>query len=93
MNNSISKFLAVALLLLNVNQIIKGEEVDAMSAATPVKLKVEVNADKQLVFGATYEEKSVVKDAPLGLNVDHRQLGKDVKIVDKKKEVGNTLVF
>ena len=46
MNNSISKFLVIALLLLNVNQIVKAKVVDAVSGATPVKLKIEANADK-----------------------------------------------
>lgn len=85
MNNSISKFLVIALLLLNVNQIVKAKVVDAVSGATPVKLKIEANADKQLVLDVSYEENSVIREAPLGLNVDHRQLGKDVQLLNKEK--------
>ena len=93
MNNSISKFLVIALLLLNVNQIVKAKVVDAVSGATPVKLKIEANADKQLVLDVSYEENSVIREAPLGLNVDHRQLGKDVQLLNKEKKENNTLVY
>ena len=96
MNNHVSKILVIALLLLSVNQLVKGknaEGVDAMSGATPVKLKVEANADKQLVLDVSYEENSVIREAPLGLNVDHRQLGKDVQLLNKEKKENNTLVY
>lgn len=93
MNNHISKILTTVLFLLSVNPIIKAEEVDALSAATPVRLNVEVNADKQLVFGVSYEGMSVIKDAPLGLNLDHRQLGKDVELINKESKANNTFVY
>lgn len=79
MNNRITKFLAIALFLLNISQIVKGEAVDAVTGATPVKLKIEANVDKQLVLDVSYEENSVIREAPLGLNVDHRLLGKDAQ--------------
>ena len=37
MNNRITKFLAIALFLLNISQVAKGEAVDAVTGATPVK--------------------------------------------------------
>ena len=96
MNNHVSKILVIALLLLSVDQLVKGKDaegVDAMSGATPVKLKVEANADKQLVLDVSYEENPVIREAPLGLNVDHRQLGKDVQLLNKEKKENNTLVY
>lgn len=83
----------MALLLLNMVSVAKAKEVDGITSATPVKIAVEVNADKQLVYGVTYEEQPVVQQSPLGMNVDHRQLGKDVKILKKEKLENNTLVF
>lgn len=93
MNNRIMKFLAIALFLLNISQEAKGEAVDAVTGATPVKLKIEANADKQLVLDVSYEENSVIREAPLGLNVDHRLLGKDVQQLSKEKKENNTLVY
>lgn len=93
MNNRITKFLAIALFLLSISQIVKGEAVDAVTAATPVKLKIEANTDKQLVLDVSYEENSVIREAPLGLNVDHRLLGKDVQLLNKEKKENNTLVY
>ncbi len=66
MNNHVSKILVIALLLLSVNQLVKGknaEGIDAVSGATPVKLKVEANADKQLVLDVSYEENPVIREA------------------------------
>ena len=82
MNNRITKFLAITLFLLNISLVAKGEAVDAVTGATPVKLKIEANADKQLVLDVSYEENSVIREAPLGLNVDHRLLGKDVQLLN-----------
>ena len=48
MNNRITKFLAITLFLLNISLVAKGEAVDAVTGATPVKLKIEANVDKQL---------------------------------------------
>lgn len=93
MNNRITKFLAIALFLLNISQIVKGEAVDAVTGATPVKLKIEANVDKQLVLDVSYEENSVIREAPLGLNVDHRLLGKDAQQLSKEKKENNTLVY
>ncbi len=93
MNNRITKFLAIALFLLNISQVAKGEAVDAVTGATPVKLKIEANADKQLVLDVSYEENSVIREAPLGLNVDHRLLGKDAQQLSKEKKENNTLVY
>ena len=59
MNNHVSKILVIALLLLSVDQLVKGknaEGVDAMSGATPVKLNVEANAGKQLVLDVSFVE-------------------------------------
>ena len=92
MNNRITKFLAIALFLLNISQVAKGEAVDAVTGATPVKLKIEENADKQLVLDVSYEENPVIRGAPLGLNVDHRLLGKDAQQLSKEKKENNTLV-
>ena len=86
MNNRITKFLAITLFLLNISLVAKGEAVDAVSGATPVKLKIEANADKQLVLDVSYEENSVIRKAPLGLNVDHRLLGKDAQQLSKEKK-------
>lgn len=93
MKLQVTKVLTVVLLLLNVGAKAKGEVLDAVTSATPVKIAVEVNADKQLVYGITYEEEPIIQQAPLGLKVDHRSLGKDVKILKKEKEPNNTLVF
>ena len=93
MNNRITKFLAIALFLLSISQIVKGEAVDAVTGATPVKLKIEANVDKQLVLDVSYEENSVIWEAPLGLNVDHRLLGKDAQQLSKEKKENNTLVY
>lgn len=93
MNNRITKFLAIALFFLNISQIVKGKAVDAVTSATPVKLKIEANADKQLVLDVSYEENPVIRKAPLGLNVDHRLLGKDVQQLSKEKKENNTLVY
>lgn len=93
MNNRIAKFLAIALFFLNISQIVKGKAVDAVTSATPVKLKIEANADKQLVLDVSYEENPVIRKAPLGLNVDHRLLGKDVQQLSKEKKENNTLVY
>lgn len=93
MKLQVTKVLTVVLLLLNVGAKAKGEVLDAVTSATPVKIAVEVNADKQLVYGITYEEEPIIQQAPLGLKVDHRFLGKDVKILKKEKEPNNTLVF
>ena len=54
MNNRITKFLAIALFLLSISQIVKGEAVDAVTGATPVKLKIEAHVDKQLVLDVSY---------------------------------------
>ena len=88
MNNRITKFLAITLFLLNISQIVKGEAVDAVTGATPVKLKIEANADKQLVLDVSYEENSVVREAPLGLNVDHRRMTKSTEI--HRRIIGRT---
>lgn len=93
MNNRITKFLAIALFLLNISQVAKGEPVDAVSAAIPVRLVVEVNADNQLVFNVSYDGDLVIGEAPLGLNVDHRRLGKDVKLINKESQSNNTLIY
>ena len=45
MNNRITKFLAITLFLLNISLVAKGEAVDAVTGATPVKLKIEANVD------------------------------------------------
>ena len=93
MNNRITKFLAITLFLLNISLVAKGEAVDAVTGATPVKLKIEANVDKQLVLDVSYEENSVIREAPLGLNVDHRLLGKDAQQLSKEKKENNTLVY
>ena len=56
MNNRITKFLAITLFLLNISLVAKGEAVDVVTGATPVKLKIEANVDKQLVLDVSYEE-------------------------------------
>lgn len=91
MNNRISKILAIALFLLNVSQIVRGEVEEVVSSA--IQLTVEVNTDKQLVFGVSYGGYSVIGEAPLGLNVDRRQLGKEVKLISKESSVDNTTVY
>ena len=93
MNNRITKFLAITLFLLNISLVAKGEAVDVVTGATPVKLKIEANVDKQLVLDVSYEENSVIREAPLGLNVDHRLLGKDAQQLSKEKKENNTLVY
>ena len=87
MNNRITKFLAITLFLLNISLVAKGEAVDVVTGATPVKLKIEANADKQLVLDVSYEENSVIRKAPLGLNVDHRLLGKDAQQLRKGRTI------
>lgn len=96
MTNQVSRFFVMALLLLGCSPLVKGMNTksgDAQSDVTPVKLKVEVNADKQLVLNVSYEETPVIQKAPLGLNVDHRLLGKEVQRLDKKEKGQNTFVY
>lgn len=91
MNNRISKILAIALFLLNASQIVRGEVEEVVSSA--IQFTVEVNTDKQLVFGVSYRGNSVIGEAPLGLNVDRRQLGKDVKLINQESNRDNTTVY
>lgn len=88
-----TKILLAAGLFLSAAWGVRAESVDGITSATPVRIAVEVNADKELVYGVTYEEQPVILKAPLGLNIDHQHLGKNVKILKKEKLSNNTLVF
>ena len=64
MNNRITKFFSHSSVLIEYKSDCKGEAVDAVTGATPVKLKIEANVDKQLVLDVSYEENSVIREAP-----------------------------
>ena len=61
--------------------------------AATVEMRVEAGDGRQLAFSVSYCGRSVMSNAPLGMNVDHRLLGKDAQIAGQTTSADGTVTY
>lgn len=54
--------------------------------AKPVQMQIKTSTEGNLSFGVNYSGQEIVSDSPLGLNIDNRQIGEGVEIIEAREQ-------
>ncbi|MGN0214199.1 MAG: glycoside hydrolase family 97 N-terminal domain-containing protein, partial [Muribaculaceae bacterium] len=93
MNKCRFKFCLLALLVLYSWQMMGAVMASNTEAKPAAQLEVTVNTNRQLVFTVSYNGQTVIQESPLGLIVDNKPLGCQVKNLEQTAQKGDEATY